>query len=405
VARVRGRFLLGVALALGALLAAAASASAAAQPRIVGGGDVTIESAPYQVLVTVSGDQCGGVIRDATHVITAGHCATQDLGVTRVATPASFFSIGYGSANTTQQQHVNVSAVGVPSQYLAGDSSYDAALLTLSAPLAGYGGPTVNGITFAGSPAVNAAITGGGSGYATGWGLRNENDTSAQLPQQLQGVSIPFRTDATCVTQFQTAYSPDRMVCAGGGSTPGDNNPDTCSGDSGGPLALNVGGTLKLAGITSFGQGCGEQGIPAAYTDVSSYQICAFLGGGAACDAAPVLTPRVVPDTTRPAARVSKVSCKRRRCTFHVRTSDNSGHVASVRMRLYRNVRSCKTVHGKRRCRTVKHSRKLHATRISGGFRASAKLAVARYRLDAVAADAAHNASKTARKRFRVKKS
>jgi hypothetical protein len=389
------RALVGVALAA-AGLCAAGPASAAVQPRIIAG---TNASAPYQVRVDSFLGECGGVIRDATHVITAGHCASQN----GVVLPALTLSVHYGSTDRTDNsaaRTAGVSAVTAPAKFLAGDGTYDAALLTLSAPMNGFGGATVNAIPFAGSAAVNAAIAAGGSAFATGWGLTTE---AGSQPQQLQGVDIPLRPDAACSSFFGSAYSPERMVCAGGGSAAA-NNPDTCSGDSGGPLALNVGGSFQLAAITSFGQGCGEQNAPAAYTDVANYEICPVLGGGAACDKPPVVTPRVVPDTTRPSARVSKLSCKRRRCTFHVRTSDNSGHVASIRMRLYRNVRTCRRVHGKRRCHTVKRSRRLHAKRIKGGFSATAKLAVARYRLDAIATDAANNRSGTARKRFRVKK-
>jgi hypothetical protein len=394
VARVRSRSLLGTALTLGVLLCAAASASAAStvQPRIIAGGNAT---AAYQARVDSFLGECGGVIRDSTHVITAGHCASE----TGVPLPAAALTVHYGSSDTTQQQQVGVSGVTIPSQYQAGDRTYDAALLTLSAPLNGFGSATVNSIPFAGSAAVNAAVAAGGSAFATGWGFTQSNVQSQ--PQQLQGVNIPLRPDSACSVVFGASYSPERMVCAGGGSAPA-NNPDTCNGDSGGPLALDVGGSLKLAAITSFGDAtCGSQD-PAAYTDVDNFEICAVLGGGSACD--PVPAPRVVPDTTRPTARVSKVSCRRRRCTFHVRTSDNSGHVASIRMRLYRNVRTCRTVRGRRRCKTVRRSRRLGARRIAGGFSATAKLAAARYRLDAVATDAAHNASGTARRRFRVKK-
>ncbi len=47
---------------------------------------------------------------------------------------------------------------------------------------------------------------------------------------------------------------------------------DTCQGDSGGPLLIAVQGRLQLAGITSFGVGCGSAiGVPAVYTKVSEY--------------------------------------------------------------------------------------------------------------------------------------
>lgn len=47
---------------------------------------------------------------------------------------------------------------------------------------------------------------------------------------------------------------------------------DTCQGDSGGPLLVTSEGKLKLAGITSFGLGCGSaNSVPGVYASVPSY--------------------------------------------------------------------------------------------------------------------------------------
>ena len=90
-------------------------------------------------------------------------------------------------------------------------------------------------------------------------------------------------------------------------------------------------------------------------------------------------------------------------CSFRVRTADPGGRVRSLSARFYRRVRVCRVRDGRRSCRTVLRNRKVKTTKIAGGYRGKAKLSVARYRLDAVATDAAGNRSKAARKRFRVK--
>ena len=56
------------------------------------------------------------------------------------------------------------------------------------------------------------------------------------------------------------------MICGGG--NPGK---DTCYGDSGGPLAVPVGGGKVLAGIVSYGSGCARPNTPGVYTNVSHY--------------------------------------------------------------------------------------------------------------------------------------
>jgi len=47
---------------------------------------------------------------------------------------------------------------------------------------------------------------------------------------------------------------------------------DTCQGDSGRPLLINIDGEWQLAGLTSFGLGRGSvTGVPTVYTKVSEY--------------------------------------------------------------------------------------------------------------------------------------
>jgi hypothetical protein len=41
-------------------------------------------------------------------------------------------------------------------------------------------------------------------------------------------------------------------------------------GDSGGPLAVKVGNNYELAGVTSFGDGCGGSRKPGVYADMLS---------------------------------------------------------------------------------------------------------------------------------------
>ena len=381
-------------------------ASAQVEPRVVGGSDVPIESHPYQVRLVASSSliletACGGVIRDATHVITAAHCATDEFVLSRQPTAPGNLTVRFGSANTGEQQAAAVSGVSVAPRYLAGDNTYDAALLTLAAPLPGYGGARVNGIPFTTAPELQGAIDKGSAAFATGFGATMENGGATD---RLQGVSLPLRPDAACDASYPGAYAGARMVCAGGGAA-AQNNPDTCQGDSGGPLALPTGAGFRLVGITSFGEGCGRQNTPGAYVDPSSPEICPFLGGGIACDAS-ASTPATPGsgDRTRPRLRISGVKCVKRRCVFSFRASDDSRRIRSVSALVSRRVRSCRRVNGRRACRTRTLRRSLRVRRGSKAYTARATLGTRKYTLAATARDRAGNRSKVARKVFRVRR-
>lgn len=94
----------------------------------------------------------------------------------------------------------------------------------------------------------------------SGWGRLS---SGGDFPKQLQQVEVYTRDWDTCNSQYDSRLT-SNMLCAG--STAGGS--DACQSDSGGPLAAY--GTL--IGVVSFGLGCGDQGYPGIYADVTKYR-------------------------------------------------------------------------------------------------------------------------------------
>ena len=519
----------GSTLALRALLLSLAfvavggsAAATAVEPKIVAGNPVSITDHPYQVRVLidhVDGTfQCGGSIRDATHVVTAAHCVVDEGAgpYPEIVAPAAV-EVGYSSANQSSLVSVGVSNVSVAPGYLRDRTpAFDVAVLTLASPIDLVGDPEAEAIPFASDAELGAAFSAGAPGIATGWGATAEGgSTSANL----LGVELPLRADSVCEAEYGEDYDESVMLCAGGtGNLPADNR-DTCQGDSGGPLAIDTNPDpnvefYELVGITSFGNGCGRPNTPGAYawvqssilrpfltaanpaappgapassptitgtlrvgqtiscnapsvpgataaqflwfvvdgedftlvdvTDVPTLRLPAeTLGAFLVCDVryenaggfryvatsaddqvGPVLaalppaaggggagsggggapaTPPAVADTTRPRARVSRVRCVRRRCTIKVAASDSGGQVRSLRASLRYKVKRCRTVGGRRRCRSVKKTKRLRPRRSGAGFTITTRLRRGRYSVSVVATDTSGNRSSVARRSFRVR--
>ena len=120
---------------------------------------------------------------------------------------------------------------------------------------------------------------------------------------------------------------------------------------------------------------------------------------------APVVLPGVVVrDTIRPRATISKITCRRGKCTINVRASDVGGQVRSLSAKLSYKVKRCRTVSGRRRCTSVKKAKTLRPVKKTGGFTITTRLRPGRYTVTAVATDTSSNRSLPARKTFRVKR-
>jgi len=240
-----------VLLALG--LAAPAQAGPSPDPSIVGGTGATTSQYPWVVSIQndligggTDGHICGGTLVAPTKVVTAAHCV---VGIQPLLTHVV---AGRTDLRTTAGVEANVLTIVRHPLYNEALNSYDVAVITLD--------KAINYQTLPWATAADSGIYGTGTmAKILGWGLTKDGGDAS--PTLLQA-DVPTTSDAYCTGAYGTSYDKTTMVCAGypqGGV-------DTCQGDSGGPFVING----KLAGITSWGEGCAQPGKPGVYTRVSA---------------------------------------------------------------------------------------------------------------------------------------
>ncbi|XP_057659341.1 transmembrane protease serine 9-like [Diorhabda carinulata] len=100
-------------------------------------------------------------------------------------------------------------------------------------------------------------------GTVIGWGRTSEG---GMLPNIIQEVDVPILTQDQCkAMKYRASRITSYMICAGKGTQ------DSCQGDSGGPLLIHDGDKYEIAGIVSWGVGCGRPGYPGVYTRAFKY--------------------------------------------------------------------------------------------------------------------------------------
>jgi Trypsin len=259
--------------------------------RIVGGTTTTIGAWPWQAAITANpaiyagnGFQrqfCGGSLVAPTIIITAAHC-TFDVfdsdgdfdAVSNFASITGRTTLSNGAEGQEiawANYFVLTGANGNP-LYNPNTSDFDAVFAQLASPSSVNSSP----IAIAGANEAASWAPGDENAFATGWGTTTSGGLKSDTLRQVQ---LDILADSVCgsPTSYGTDFHRESMLCAGevtGGQ-------DTCQGDSGGPLVVPIGGgTFRLVGDTSFGNGCALPNFPGVYGRLAAEPMCSALQNG-----------------------------------------------------------------------------------------------------------------------------
>ena len=212
----------------------------------------------------------------------------------------------------------------------------DAALLTLADSPLDLTGAEAKALPLV---AAGTALPASAAVTVSGFGVSgyDADNTPKPIDGNLRSATLQVQPDVACAA-YGSDYDPRSMLCAGGSGV------DTCSGDSGGPLA--AAGTL--AGIVSWGPDpCGQAGMPGVYTKVAAPEVRSFLGQpgagpGAAQHRRAGPRPRPAPRRRRPALHARHVGGGdelRLPGAAHRRHDDDRRHAADGHRHLHRHRR------------------------------------------------------------------
>ncbi|XP_045132695.1 trypsin-1-like isoform X4 [Portunus trituberculatus] len=233
------------------------------KPRIVGGTEAEKHEFPwvveiqfYHTKLEKYKHKCGASVIDEWWVMTAAHCVDNDASFKIVAGEHIL------SAVEDEEQHRKVETIVTHPGWDYDTAENDIALLKLSEKLE-LDGKTVAPISLP-TPLTKST----GECVVAGWGrISNENFTCSDV---LRKVRLPIVSDEECRKSYATFNEKifDSNICAGykeGGK-------DSCNGDSGGPLVCQGENNKNyVAGVVSWGIGCGLPNFPSVYTEVSYF--------------------------------------------------------------------------------------------------------------------------------------
>ncbi|XP_056284923.1 ovochymase-1 [Pseudoliparis swirei] len=225
------------------------------ESRIIGGQEAWANSWPWQVsLHLASMAACGGAVIGPSWVLSAAHCFRRYHKASLWTALAGKHDLD--NPQEARQQLVGVASINTHPAYEPRSKRSDIALLRLRQPL-------VFGLFVRPIDLWMKPLTPFRKCSVTGWGSTRENGARVN---RLQEVNVTILPPRACEQYYRGRMRPS-MFCAGRDS----GGADACQGDSGGPLSCFTGGRFLLAGLVSWGVGCGRARRPGVYSLTQSH--------------------------------------------------------------------------------------------------------------------------------------
>ncbi|XP_023319870.1 serine proteinase stubble, partial [Eurytemora carolleeae] len=209
---------------------------------------------------------CGGSLIDNSHLLTAAHCIIQ------YRSEQLRVRLGEWDVNNDSEFYPNleldVLSIRVHPEYTPGNLYNDIAIIKLDGFIDFLRNPHISPVCL---PDPFQEFTNYRC-FVSGWGKDTFGD-GGNYQHLLKEVDVPVLDSRDCQSKLQrTRLGPDfflhpGFICAGG-----EEGKDSCKGDGGSPLVCETaGGVWNLAGLVSWGIGCGQKHVPGVYVKVNYY--------------------------------------------------------------------------------------------------------------------------------------